>query len=122
MRRADPARRADGERGETLAAAFLERHGLAIVARNVRNRFGEIDIVARDGTTLVFVEVRLRSDARHGGAADSIDAHKRARVLAAARHYLARAPDADAPCRCDVVLLDRLDAARIEWIRDAFSE
>jgi len=122
MRARSPGRAAVGRAAEALAARFLEARGLAIVARNYRCRRGEIDIVARDGTTLVFVEVRLRSDARHGGAADSIDAHKRARVLAAARHYLARAPDADAPCRCDVVLLDRLDAARIEWIRDAFSE
>ncbi|MCL4799492.1 MAG: YraN family protein [Burkholderiales bacterium] len=122
MRARSPGRAAAGRAAEALAARFLEARGLAIVARNYRCRRGEIDIVARDGTTLVFVEVRLRSDARHGGAADSIDAHKRARVLAAARHYLARAPDADAPCRCDVVLLDRLDAARIEWIRDAFSE
>jgi len=115
-----PDRAAAGRAAETLAARFLEARGLAIVARNYRCRRGEIDLVARDGAMLVFVEVRLRSDARHGGAAESIDARKRARVLAAARHFLARAPDT--PCRCDVVLLDRLDAARVEWIRDAFTE
>lgn len=117
---AAPGRTLAGRAAEGLAARFLESRGLEIVARNYRCRRGEIDLVAREGRTLVFVEVRLRTGARYGGAAASIDARKRARVLAAARHYLARAPDA--PCRCDVVLLDRLDPERIEWIRDAFSE
>ncbi|MCL4761048.1 MAG: YraN family protein [Burkholderiales bacterium] len=120
MRRADPARRADGERGETLAAAFLERHGLAIVARNVRNRFGEIDIVARDGATLVFVEVRLRRSQAFGGAAASIAGPKRARLARAASCYLATL-DGVPPCRFDAVLLDGLDAARIEWLRDVLA-
>jgi len=74
MGRADAARQADGARAEELAARHLEQHGLAIVARNVRNRFGEIDIVARDGAVLVFVEVRLRRSGAYGGAAGSITA------------------------------------------------
>ena len=113
-------RNATGRAAEALAAQFLERRGLQLVERNYRCRTGEVDLVMRDGPTLVFVEVRLRADGRFGGAAASIDARKQSRVLAAARHYLAGKPDA--PCRCDVVLLDRLDSHRIEWIRDAFSE
>jgi putative endonuclease len=112
--------RAAGRAAEELAARFLERQGLAIVARNYRCRAGEIDLVARDGDTLAFVEVRLRGSEAFGGARASVDAAKQRRILEAARHYLARRPEQ--PCRCDVVVLDRLDPARVEWIRDAFRE
>lgn len=108
-----------GRAAEDLAARYLEGQGLAIVERNWRCRAGEIDLVARDGATLVFVEVRLRTSAAFGGAPASIDAHKQRRILAAARQYLG---GRDVPCRCDVIVLDRLDPARIEWIRDAFGE
>ena len=110
-----------GARAEAIAATYLEAHGLAIVARNVRSRFGELDLIAREGNTLVFVEVRLRRSARFGGASASITAAKRNRLVAAAETYLAslaRVP----PCRVDALLLDGLDAARIEWVRDITSE
>jgi len=103
-----------------LCAALLRRAGLRIVERNWRCRHGEVDLIAEERGTLVFAEVRLRRDARFGGPSQSITAAKRARLLAAARAYLARWPAA--PCRFDVLLLDRLDGARIEWIRDAFGE
>lgn len=111
------ARGAAGAQAEALAADFLARRGLAIVERNWRRRCGELDLIARDGDTLVFVEVRLRTRGDFGGAAASITAAKRARMVAAAGHYLAglgRTP----PCRFDAVLLDALDPARIEWIPD----
>jgi len=111
------ARQGDGRAAEAIAADHLSGRGLSIVGRNVRSRHGEIDIVARDGETLVFVEVRLRRPGRFGGAADSITAAKRARMTAAARDYLARQPRTP-PCRFDVVLLDALDASRVEWLRD----
>lgn len=110
---------ARGRQAEALAARYLERRGLRILARNFRIRGGEIDLVCRDGRTLVFVEVRLRSRSDFGGAAASIGAAKRRRLVLAARHYLAGHGDAD--CRFDCVLLDRLDEAAIEWIRDAFA-
>jgi putative endonuclease len=109
-----------GAAAEDLAARHLERHGLAIVARNWRCRGGEIDLVARDGATLVFVEVRLRSSGAFGGAPASVDAHKQRRFLTAARAYLAGRPET--PCRCDVIALDGLDPARVEWLRNAFGE
>ena len=65
----------------------------------------------------MFVEVRLRRSGDYGGAAASIGGAKRARMIAAARGYLARLPRTPA-CRFDVILLDRLDPARVEWIRD----
>ena len=76
-----------GARAEGLAAEYLMRQGLAIVARNFRTRFGEIDLIARDGRTLVFVEVRMRRSPEYGGAAESITPRKRARLVAAARGY-----------------------------------
>jgi putative endonuclease len=108
-----------GAAAEQLAAAYLARKGLRLLEANYRCRFGEIDLVLRDGDTIVFAEVRLRSSERFGGAAYSVDRRKQSRIVAAARRWLAGKEDA--PCRFDVVLMDRLDASRIEWIRDAFS-
>jgi putative endonuclease len=109
-----------GTRAEDLCADLLRRAGLRIVARNWRCRLGEIDLVAEEGATLVFAEVRLRRDQAHGGAAESITAAKRARLVAAARLYLAGRGERS--CRFDVLLLDALSPARIRWIRDAFGE
>jgi putative endonuclease len=113
-------RASEGAQAEALAAEFLAGRGLEIVARNWRRRVGEIDLVARDGDVLVFVEVRLRRRSDYGGAAASITAAKRARMIAAANLYLTglrRAP----PCRFDAILLDALDPKRIEWLRDVVS-
>ena len=111
------AAQVSGGNGEESAAAFLERQGLSIVARNFRTRFGEIDIVARDGESLVFVEVRLRADSRFGGARGSIGSHKQSRIAAAARLYLMQTRSR-LPCRFDVVTIE---AGETEWLRAAFS-
>jgi len=108
-----------GDAAEALAATFLERRGLKILSRNYRCRFGEIDLVAESGATLVFVEVRARRSEEFGGPAESITGTKRRRLVAAARHYLANAGERAA--RFDVVLL-RGEPPRIEWIADAFGE
>jgi putative endonuclease len=105
-----------GDRGEDRAAQFLERQGLAIVARNYRTRHGEIDLVAREGEVLVFVEVRVRADARYGSAAESIGWAKQRRICAAARFYLARLRS-QPRCRFDVVALDGDEP---QWLRGAF--
>ena len=104
-----------GNAAEEQAARHLVRHGLAVLARNYRCRGGEIDLICRDGATLVFVEVRLRTHRGFGGAAASITAAKQRRITTAANHYLAgkRLP----ACRFDAVLFD---GERIEWIRNAF--
>ena len=109
--------RRDGAGAEALAADFLMRRGLAIVGRNFRTRFGEIDLIARDRDTLVFVEVRLRRSGAAGGAIESITAQKRARLVAAARGYLARI-GREPPCRFDAILMHSLDDGAIEWRRD----
>ena len=110
----------EGARAESLAADFLAARGLAIVERNFRTRMGEIDVIARDRETIVFVEVRKRRSDAYGGAAASITGAKRARLIAAAQGYLAmlrREP----PCRFDAVLIDGSDPPRIEWHRDVFA-
>lgn len=108
----------DGARAEALAARYLESQGLIIVARNYRVRGGEIDLVARQGRVTVFVEVRLRRHQGFGGAVASITATKQKRLILAARYWLAQ--HGESPCRFDCLLLGSLDAARIEWIVDAF--
>jgi putative endonuclease len=107
-----------GLEAEAEAARLLESKGLAVVARNYRTRFGEVDLVAREGATLVFVEVRRRSSRAFGGAAASVDARKQAKIVAAARHYLARL-GAEPACRFDVVTWDG-DSGPPAWIRGAF--
>ena len=78
-----PAHLVRGETGEALAAAWLIRHGLRSLARNFRCRLGEIDLVMRDGDTLVFVEVRCRRDCGYGSALESVTAGKQRRLLRA---------------------------------------
>jgi putative endonuclease len=112
-------RQAKGEAAEQLAADYLVRQGLTVIARNFRIRGGEIDLVCRDGKATVFVEVRLRSRGDFGGAAASITATKQARLILAARHWLVR--HGETPCRFDCVLFDGLGTDNIEWLRDAFS-
>jgi len=111
---------ARGDAAENLAAEFLQRAGLTLVARNFRCRLGEIDLIARDGKTLVFVEVRMRSSNRFGGAAASITAAKRAKLSRAARHYLAGVARPPA-CRFDALLVNGTDNS-IEWLKNAFDE
>lgn len=106
-----------GAAAEALAAEFLEARGLTIMARNYRCRGGEIDLIARDGDTLIFVEVRLRSDPGFGGAAESITAAKKRRLRFAAAHYLSQL-SREPPCRFDAILLAALDPGRIEWLVD----
>jgi len=111
-------RRSAGEQAEVLAAAYLERQGLRILERNYRVRGGEIDLICADRGCLVFVEVRLRTSRRFGGAAASITTAKQRRLILAARHYLAGRREQ--PCRFDAVLLSGLADTDIEWIRNAF--
>jgi putative endonuclease len=111
-----------GARAEGLAAALLARHGLRLLARNVRCRGGEVDLVALEDGTVVFVEVRLRRHRDFGGAAASIGWRKQQRVILAARHWLAGAGRnwAGHPCRFDAVLFARLDGDAGQWLRGAF--
>jgi putative endonuclease len=116
------SRRARGRLGEELAVEYLRRRGARILARNVHVRHAEVDVVALDGTTLCFVEVRLRASDRFGRAEESVDARKRLRVRRAAAHILAtRALPFHRRVRFDVVAIDAAtDPPRLTHIRDAF--
>jgi putative endonuclease len=92
-----------GKTGEDLACDELERRGYAIIARRYRQRSGEIDIVARDGPTVVFVEVKAREGRDFGGAAEAVTALKRHRITKLAVDYLARQRVTECQCRFDVV-------------------
>ncbi len=110
-----------GEQAEALALRYLESKGLKLIAQNYRCRFGEIDLIMRDGQTTVFTEVRLRKSDAFGGALASVDSNKQRRILSAARHYLSEQRGSPI-CRCDVVLLNQISEQGIEWIQNAFSE
>ena len=115
--------KAIGDDAESAALAYLQRQGLVLVQRNYRvaggphARGAEIDLILRerDGT-LVFVEVRSRAAAEHGGAMASVTAAKQRRLVRAAQHYLLRLPTLP-PCRFDVVALD---SGQISWVKAAF--
>ena len=110
-----------GKRGEDLACSELERLGYEIVARRYRVRSGELDIVARDGPTLVFVEVKARADREFGDAAEAVTPMKQRKLIGLAEEYLMRHHLQDCPCRFDVVAI-HLDAVApaIEVIQNAF--
>lgn len=110
--------REQGAAAETLARQYLVGQGLRFVARNVRGRFGEIDLIMYHGPCLVFVEVRYRRSSGFGGAIASIDEKKQHKLSATALGYLQRHPH-DGPCRFDVVAIGG-PADRIEWLQNAF--
>jgi putative endonuclease len=105
-----------GVQAEQSAAQFLQRHGLTLIESNYRCRFGEIDLILREGDTLVFAEVRQRSRSDFGGAAASIDTHKRQAPhphrAALSRRAARIPPAASTPC-C-------WTAPNIEWVKNAF--
>ena len=120
-------RRLRGAQVEAAARTHLLRAGLREIAANANFRLGELDLVMldthpREGEVLVFVEVRYRSHAGFGGAAMSVDARKRRKLVRAAQQFLLGHPRyANAPCRFDVVEADGdPQAPRITWLRDAF--
>ncbi len=106
-------RQAFGKTGEDLAVAELERLGYAVLARRYRTKHGEIDIVARDGETTVFVEVKARTTAEFGTAAEAVTRRKQLQLASMARDYLSRSHLTDAPCRFDVVAIDGVGASAV---------
>lgn len=107
-----------GLEAEKLAATYLMNYGLKMVTQNYHCRFGEIDLIMMDANTLVFVEVRLRSNSQFGGAGNSITAQKKQKLILTAQHYLQTHGDSE--CRFDAILMHTVDAKSIEWVRNAF--
>ncbi|MBM7854353.1 putative endonuclease [Desulfohalotomaculum tongense] len=116
-------RRDTGKMGEDKAVAAVRRRGMRVRCRNYRCRLGEIDIIAEDGGTLVFVEVRSRRTGGYGLPQESIGPQKAAKVRRAAQYYMAVNELSDADCRFDVVAV-KMDlkgkVENIEYIKNAF--
>ena len=115
------ARQILGKHGEDLACGELERRGYAIVARRYRRRGGELDIIARDGATLVFIEVKARDSHAFGAAAEAVTRLKRRKITELALDYMMRNHLSDCPCRFDVVSI-HFDSGRpvIDVFQNAF--
>ena len=110
-----------GSRAEDRAAQLFERSGLTIIARNLRCRCGELDVIARDQDVLVIAEVRQRCNNRFGGAAASISWAKRRRILCATQFFMRKHPEWNRlRIRFDAVVLDSVDG-ELQWIRHAFT-
>lgn len=118
-----------GNQMEDAAAQRLRAAGLTIVERNFSSRFGEIDLIAMDGNTLVFVEVRFRRNNHFGGAGISVDQRKQRKLLATANSYL-QYRRLDCPCRFDVIAIEQHATGggreqhnlNIQWIANAFGQ
>lgn len=111
-----------GARGEKIARRHLEGLGYKVIEANFRSKVGEIDLVAEDGGTLVFVEVRTKSGRAFGSPAESVDARKRSKLAATAQTYLAQHRAENRDWRIDVVAVTvdgRDDTAAVEVIRNA---
>jgi len=119
---AEDLRQSLGKLGENLACAALKQRGYAIIATRYRTRIGEIDVIARDGDTTVFVEVKSRAGDEFGGAAAAVTAWKQRKVSLMAMDYVARHRLENRPCRFDVVTVDVFDGRppRIEIYQHAF--
>ncbi|RQO37409.1 YraN family protein [Herminiimonas sp. KBW02] len=104
-----------GQAGEDQALVYLQQQGLQLLERNFRCKGGEIDLIMQDGKVLVFVEVRMRSDQKFGGAAASIGSAKQKRLIMAAQIYLQRY-GIPPPCRFDVIALDD---KQMTWLKNA---
>lgn len=114
-----------GDFGESAAVAHLERNGYAIESRNARTKWGELDIVARDGDCLVFVEVRTRTNATSGEPFETIDWRKRRRIVNLAQRWLDdRRLGVSTPCRFDIIAVvgspNASQAIRLDHYRNAF--
>lgn len=111
-------RRQIGTEEEALAAAFLKKQGYRILEQNFRCRLGEIDLIARDGSALVFIEVKYRKSSAYGNPAEAVDSRKQQKICKVADYYRMkhRIPEGQA-CRFDVVAIQ---GRAIRLIRDAF--
>ncbi len=107
-----------GNVAEQIATVFLQHKGLKLLEKNFRCKYGEVDLIMQDGKTLVFIEVRLRSNNQFGGAAESITPTKQKKLSRTAEFYLQTY--GTSPCRFDAILMQTTDINAVEWIKNAF--
>ena len=106
-----------GRAGEVKAAEFLKKKGYEITDKNFKTRIGEIDVIARDGEYVVFVEVKTRTDDLYGAPSEAVDYKKREKYRLVAAEYLQKHELTDVPCRFDVV---EIENGKINHIENAF--
>lgn len=109
-----------GQTGEDLAVCYLENQGYTIVERNYRKRIGEIDIIARDGECLVFIEVKTRSNRRFGSPFDAVDFRKQQQISRVALAFMTQHRFGEVPVRFDVIGVHLEESPRVELIKNAF--
>lgn len=115
-------RAARGLRAESTALRWLKKRGLVPVMRNYRCRYGELDLIMQDQSTLVIVEVRARAEASYVSPALSIDHRKQGKIIRASEYFLQQYPThADKAVRFDVIAIIGDQENSIEWLRDAFT-
>jgi len=106
-----------GELNEKIACEYLKSQGLKLITANYHSRYGEVDLIMRDGTALVFVEVRYRRSNKFGGAAMSVTPAKQRKITLTALQFLQKNNKTDLPCRFDVIAISETDT---RWIKSAF--
>lgn len=111
-----------GQQYERLAVKFLKQHGMKILRQNYRSKMGEIDVIARDGNTLVFIEVKYRQSTQFGSSAEMVSYNKQIKIIKTAQLYLTQHPDAqNVPCRFDIIAIQHQPRLLIDWIQNAFT-
>lgn len=117
-----PQTQNSGAQAEQFAETYLHKQGLVTFAKNYRCKLGEIDLIMQHGSTLVFIEVRLRTNRNFLSAAESVTLAKQKKIIRTAQHFLQERHLSDKyACRFDVIALSSHQANTAEWIRDAFS-
>ena len=111
-----------GQQYEQLAADYLQRKGLSLIAQNYQCKAGEIDLIMRDGQTLVFIEVKYRASTAFGGAAAAVTRAKQQKLLRACRWYLQQQRLSDHACRLDVLAIEGQIPYEYQWIKNAISQ
>ena len=110
-----------GAQSENLAVWYLKKNGYKIIEQNYRNQIGEIDIIAQEKKTIVFVEVKSRRSIRHGSPKWAVTPKKQRKISMVALHYLKTTGQTDAKARFDVVaIISNRDEPRIEIVKNAF--
>lgn len=110
-----------GQQAEQLACEYLKKNGLRLVQQNYRCPMGEIDLIMKDKSMLVFIEVRYRKNTQYGSGAETVGTRKQRKLLHTAMHYLQRHASSKSTCRFDVVSIANENCAEdFQWIQDAF--
>ena len=111
-----------GQHYEQLAADYLQQQGLRLISSNFQYKAGEIDLIMRDGDTLVFVEVKYRASAAFGGAMAAVTYSKQQKLLRASRWYLQQHRLSDQPCRLDVLAIEGQPPFQYHWVKNAIGQ